>query len=40
MYLTTRPPTDLKRRKSLNSNLLNSALKLTLRHILPERRGW
>ena len=29
-----------RRRKTLNSNLLNSASKLTLCHILPERRGW
>ena len=29
-----------RRRKTLNSNLLNSAKKLTLCHVLPERRGW
>ena len=29
-----------RRKKTLNSNLLNSAYKLTLCHILPERRGW
>ena len=29
-----------RRRKTLNSKLLNSTKKLTLCHILPERRGW
>ena len=32
--------TSLGEGKTLNSNLLNSAKKLTLCHILPERRGW
>ena len=29
-----------RRRKTLNSKLLNSALKLTSCHFLPGRRGW